>query len=99
MRTDRLSACRVFIKQLLPLVLWLGLFAAPIQAADLPPGSSISPKVLASMPTALQPWIDWVLHDRPDRRCPVNYDAVDQRQCVWPSALKLDLDARGGEFS
>lgn len=98
MRTDKLSACRAFVWQPLLLALWLGFFAPSIRAADLSSSASISPNVLASIPTALQPWIDWVLRDWPDRRCPVNYDAVDQRQCVWSSALKLNLDARGGEF-
>ena len=98
MRTDSLSARPVFIARALLVALWLGLFASPVRAVDLSPGFSIPPNALASIPVALQPWIDWVLHDRPDRRCPVNFDAADRRQCVWPSALKLSLDARGGEF-
>ncbi|MEI2774175.1 MAG: hypothetical protein V9G98_26845 [Candidatus Competibacter sp.] len=61
-------------------------------------GSAVPASALASVPAALQPWVDWVLYDQQDRRCPVNYDAVDRRQCVWPSALQLALDARGGQF-
>ena len=99
MRADRLSACLVFSNRLrLLLVLGLGFFTPSILAADLLPGWSIPQNVLSSIPAPMQPWIDWVLQDQLDRRCPVNYDAVSQRQCVWPTALKLTLDDRGGEF-
>ena len=94
MRTGTLSVRHRFIVRLiLPLfLLGSGLLAPPGRAAELPAS------VLAAVPPALQPWVDWVLRDRPERRCPVNYEAVDRRQCVWLSALTLDLDARGGEF-
>ena len=98
MLDDNLLACRVFIGRALAVALWLWSMAVPALAVDLSPGSSISPSALASVPAALQPWIDWVLRDRPERRCPVSYDAVEQRQCIWSSALKLSLDARGGAF-
>ena len=98
MRTDQLLARSVLIGRLLLLALWLGLFASPVRALDLSLGSAVPASALASVPAALQPWVDWVLHDQQDRRCPVNYDAVDRRQCVWPSALQLALDARGGQF-
>ena len=47
---------------------------------------------------ALQPWIDWVLREPADWRCPVDYADPKQRRCVWPTALSLNLDLRGGEF-
>ncbi|MCC9002432.1 MAG: hypothetical protein LM549_07405 [Candidatus Competibacter sp.] len=99
MRTDQLLARSALIGRLLLLALWLGLFASPVRALDLSLGSAVPANALASIPAALQPWVDWVLYDQQDRRCPVNYDAVDRRQCVWPSALQLTLDARGGQFS
>jgi len=98
MRTDNPLAYRAFIGRALAVALWLWSLAMPAQALDLSSGSPVPAGALASVPAALQPWVDWVLRDRPERRCPVNYDVVDQRQCIWPSALKLSLDARGGEF-
>jgi hypothetical protein len=49
------------------------------------------------VPEPLQPWVGWVLHDVDDARCPDLYNAP-QRQCAWPSRLKLQLEAGGGRF-
>ena len=52
-----------------------------------------------AVPEPLQPWVDWVLHGHEDARCPLLTGAADQRQCVWPSRLTLELDDRGGRFT
>ena len=75
------------------LVLLLGLYATVIRAASIPP------EVLTQIPASLQPWMEWVLSDAPDRRCPVYYNQTDRYRCVWLSALNLNLNAQGGEFS
>jgi len=54
---------------------------------------------LAELPEPLRPWVDWVLHGHEDARCPFLSGAADQRQCVWPSRLALDLDERAGRFT
>jgi hypothetical protein len=85
---------RALLARFFLIALWLGLAAPPVRAAE--PSNSAS--VLAAIPAALQPWIAWVLRDRPDRRCPVDYAVVSRRQCVWLSALKLNVNAQGGDF-
>ena len=47
------------------------------------------------VPEPLRPWVDWVLHDQREARCPVLHGG-SERQCFWPSALELDLGATGG---
>lgn len=97
MCTDWRLGWRSFIMLLSALSFWL-ICIAYGRAADLSTGPSLNPGVLASVPPLLHPWIDWVLQDRPDRRCPVVYNALDQRQCLWPSTLTFDLDEQSGQF-
>jgi len=79
---------------LLALLLLAGFHVLPpAQAAAIPPG------LLTQIPTPLHPWLDWALRDLPQLRCPVYYDQPTRRQCLWPSALALRLDHRGGEFT
>jgi len=52
----------------------------------------------SKVPEPLKPWVDWVLHDSQNRRCPFVYHNAGQHQCIWPSRLRLKLDKRGGEF-
>src|SRR5580700_10104021 len=50
-------------------------------------------------PPDLGAWQSWVLHGHENHRCPwlVPGRAVDEeRICAWPSALELQVDARGG---
>ncbi|MBE2294623.1 MAG: hypothetical protein IAF00_06705 [Phycisphaerales bacterium] len=75
------------------LILLLGLYATGLRAASIPP------EVLTQIPASLQPWMEWVLSSTPDRRCPVYYNQTDRYRCVWLSALNLNLNAQGGEFS
>ena len=56
------------------------------------PAAAAAPDV----PTPLEPWIGWVLHDLDGVRCPV---LDDQRVCAWPGRLELALDDQGGSFS
>ena len=89
MRTGSLPARPVWLPLL---VLLFGLYATAARTASIPP------EVLTQIPASLQPWMDWVLSGSPNRRCPVYYNQTDRYQCIWLSALSLDLDSRGGEF-
>ena len=89
MRTGSMPARKFWFPLL---VLLLGWCPAVLRAASIPP------EVLTQIPASLQPWMDWVLSDTPNRRCPVYYNQTDRYQCVWLSTLSLNLDARGGEF-
>jgi hypothetical protein len=53
----------------------------------------------AEVPEPLRPWIDWVLLDHEEARCPFFQGLKDHRQCVWPSRLAFDLGDRGGRFT
>ncbi|MEZ5447478.1 MAG: DUF998 domain-containing protein [Thiolinea sp.] len=70
------------------LLLFLSLLA-PLQARPLTPEQA---------PAALQPWVDWVLHDETGLDCPYRYNGA-ARACQWPSRLKLELDEQGGRFT
>ena len=92
MRTGNLSLPLLLVALCL---LVLGWTAPPARAAD----PSVTANALARVPLALQPWISWVLREPADWRCPVDYADPKQRRCVWPTALSLNLDARGGDFN
>lgn len=66
------------------------LFSTQIQAVPLAP---------MQVPEPLKPWIDWVLHDEQDYRCPFLYDNFRQKRCSWPSRLALNLDNERGNFT
>lgn len=51
------------------------------------------------VPDLLKPWIPWVTQELPERACPFRFDSFDTRQCLWPTALSLDLKAQHGSFS
>lgn len=53
----------------------------------------------AQVPEPLQPWIDWALHDTPDRLCPFAFDDTGARRCAWPGQLSLRLDEKQGRFN
>jgi hypothetical protein len=48
------------------------------------------------LPQPLEPWAPWVLAGKEASRCTLG---LDQRTCVWPGRLQLELDDRGGRFS
>ncbi|WP_150048700.1 hypothetical protein [Methylomonas rhizoryzae] len=50
------------------------------------------------VPDILKPWIPWVLSDQVDLACPFGYQDFQQKLCVWPSRLQLDLTRTGGHF-
>lgn len=50
------------------------------------------------IPEPLKPWVGWVLEDQRDYRCPFLYNSFEEKQCAWPSRLKLDLQAQKGRF-
>ncbi|MVF14429.1 hypothetical protein FT643_20030 [Ketobacter sp. MCCC 1A13808] len=52
-----------------------------------------------AVPDALQPWIDWVLQEAPERTCPFQMTAFERRQCAWPGKLELSATALGLDFS
>ena len=51
------------------------------------------------IPEPLKPWQEWVLKGAEDRACPFLYNSERQRQCAWPTALSLDVDADGASFA
>lgn len=53
----------------------------------------------AQVPDPLQPWIDWALHDTPDRLCPSAFDNTGARRCAWPGPLSLVLENTQGRFN
>lgn len=79
----------------------LGLFfvlVTMLVSASVSANAQVAPPNTSGVPTALEPWVDWVLHKHPELACPVNY-SDDDRRCVWPSELTLNLDESGGLFS
>jgi len=50
------------------------------------------------VPEILKPWIPWVLSDQADTACPFGYQDFQQKLCIWPSRLQLDLTRTGGHF-
>jgi hypothetical protein len=51
------------------------------------------------VPAPLAPWVDWVLHDTAEVRCPLVYNQTGQRRCAWPSVLILQVGEQAGEFT
>lgn len=47
------------------------------------------------LPPELRGWVPWVLHGEGESACPLIGDAA---VCLWPGALELDLDEKGGRF-
>ncbi|MEN8260070.1 MAG: hypothetical protein ABFS02_05695, partial [Pseudomonadota bacterium] len=50
------------------------------------------------VPEPLKPWVDWVLLDNPEYRCPFLYNSFDEKRCGWPTRLDLNLDGTQGRF-
>lgn len=72
------------------LSLLLCLFVNAALARPLPP---------EQVPEPLKPWADWVLWDQQDRACPFANGNINERRCVWPTKLELNLDEHGGRFA
>ena len=43
------------------------------------------------VPDSLKPWIGWVLHGVEDTECPLVYNNLSEKRCVWPSALDISI--------
>ncbi|MFV1983061.1 MAG: hypothetical protein ACC657_05925, partial [Thiohalomonadales bacterium] len=50
------------------------------------------------VPEPLKPWVDWVLFDEGNIKCPFLYNVKTNIQCVWPSRLELSLNSTNGKF-
>ncbi len=53
--------------------------------------ASAEPLAPDRVPEPLKPWIDWVLSDQEESRCPFTHGA-SSRVCAWPSELHLTID-------
>lgn len=51
------------------------------------------------VPAPLKPWVPWALHGTREPVCPSLAGQDEERNCVWPGRLALDLQAKGGKFS
>ncbi|NOV31590.1 hypothetical protein [Methylomonas sp. ZR1] len=74
----------------LAFMLWLLLGLAPLQTAIA--------LDMQDVPEPLKPWVNWVLADETQYRCPFIFDDFQQKHCAWPGALHLNLQAKHGSF-
>ncbi|MCK5728039.1 MAG: hypothetical protein KAG10_00080 [Methylococcales bacterium] len=58
-----------------------------------------SPLNHEKVPDALKPWVDWVLQDQKDHKCPFFNENYQNKYCAWPSVLSLDLTSKYGTFN
>ena len=57
-------------------------------------------KSTPNIPDQLKPWVDWVLHGQEEQiLCVPHYNNPNSLECNWPTALKIKIDHKGGEFS
>lgn len=57
-----------------------------------------TPDYRQHVPSELEPWVDWVLWEHKELACPVSYQG-EERYCIWPGGLQLQLADRGGRFT
>lgn len=50
------------------------------------------------VPQPLEPWREWVLSDVANLGCPSPFDDANERIAVWPSKLRLEVMAGGGNW-
>jgi hypothetical protein len=62
------------------------------------PAAAAGPITPERVPAELRPWTDWVLVGHEEELCPF-LDGSEERRCLWPGRLSLDLDERGGRFA
>ena len=65
-------------------------------AASLAAAADPLPK--EDVPPPLRGWIPWAMHGHETVACPPAHDDGEQRACVWPTELTLDLSASHGSF-
>lgn len=71
-------------------VLWLLVGQASLQTARA--------LDIQDLPEPLKPWVNWVLADESQYRCPFFFDDYQQKHCAWPGALHLNLQDKHGSF-
>ncbi|MBD9358400.1 hypothetical protein [Methylomonas albis] len=71
-------------------VLWLLVGQASLQTARA--------LDIQDIPEPLKPWVNWVLADEAQYRCPFFFDDFQQKHCAWPGALHLNLQTKHGSF-
>ncbi|MBQ0719797.1 MAG: hypothetical protein KBT88_14985 [Gammaproteobacteria bacterium] len=52
-----------------------------------------------SAPPALALWESWVLRDQIRQPCPRIAQQPEQRRCIWPGQLTINIHPQGGDFS
>lgn len=61
---------------------------------------SISHATEPSIPDILNPWREWVLHEKREAlECIPHFNDPDALQCAWPTAIDLEISSRGARFS
>ncbi len=51
------------------------------------------------VPNILKPWADWVLRDDKNSLCPFRMNNYEEKQCIWPGRLTLEVTEHYGHFS
>ncbi len=51
-----------------------------------------------AVPEPLKPWVDWALYGYESARCPFIYRDFDDKRCLWPDELEIQVDATGVSF-
>ena len=51
------------------------------------------------VPAPLKPWVPWALHAAREPECPLMNRQGQERNCIWPGRLALDLKNGGGKFT
>ncbi|MCX5795660.1 MAG: hypothetical protein NTY77_09220 [Elusimicrobia bacterium] len=59
--------------------------------------AAAAPIAREDVPGPLQGWISWVLKGQEGALCSF-FHGQDRKECLWPGALKLALDEKGGRF-
>jgi len=61
---------------------------------------SISHAAELSIPDILNPWREWVLHDKREAlECIPRFNNPEAFQCAWPTSIDLEINSRGAQFS
>ncbi len=72
------------------------LFCIIVTSGYHPCQAAVSP---SDLPAVLQPWVNWVLHDKLKQvSCTPHYDDANRLECSWPGTLNISLDDKGGKF-
>ena len=51
------------------------------------------------VPAPLKPWVPWALHGAREPECSLMNRQGQERNCIWPGRLALDLKNGGGKFT